>query len=69
MIERYGLFWNQPSVHDNPKRFYGKVCAKHASLQGERRTLDGECIGCHAMRPAEVYDLEQLGHHDEPEEL
>ena len=69
MIDRYGFFWNQPSVHPNPKRFYGRVCVKHPSMQGERRKLDGECISCHAERPVEAHDLEWHGHSDEPEEL
>lgn len=49
----YGLFWAQPSIHPNPRRFYGETCAKHPSLMGERRRLDGECIGCHDQKPEE----------------
>ena len=32
------------------KRYYGKVCAKHPALKGERRVTDGCCLGCHNQR-------------------
>jgi hypothetical protein len=51
--DEYGLFYAQPTVHPNPLRFYGKSCRRHRSLKGERRRLDGECIGCHDQLPAE----------------
>jgi hypothetical protein len=51
--EGYGLFYPQPSSHPNPRRFYGAVCKNHPSLRGERRRLDGECIGCHDQQPVE----------------
>ena len=54
-----GLFFDRKLTHDNRRRFYGDICVKHPSLQGERRRLDGECVACHDQRPAEKHDGQQ----------
>jgi hypothetical protein len=28
-------------------RYRGRVCAKHPELEGERRTYNSHCVGCH----------------------
>jgi hypothetical protein len=36
----------QEALQRGDKTYFGKVCAKHPELKGERR-INGHCVGCH----------------------
>lgn len=40
----------QSALAKGEKRYFGKVCAKHPELGGERRTGDKDCAACNTER-------------------
>ena len=40
---------------ESAKRYFGKVCAKHPELQGERYAANRACVGCNQARYRRTY--------------